>query len=50
MLNNTPEVLEQGFTCLQEYTECNTTFTIQKACAVQVFAGLVVEGHRVQVM
>ena len=43
MLNNRLEVLEQGFTRLQEYTERNTTFTIQKAHAVQVFAGLVVE-------
>ena len=43
-VSSRPEVLEQGFACLQQYTERNTTFTIQKAFALQVFAGSVLRG------
>ena len=44
LLADRPEVMQQGLECISLYIERNTTFTQQKAVALQIFAGSVVSG------
>ena len=44
LLNNRPEILQQGLVCITQYIERNTIFAIQKACALQIFSGCVCRG------
>ena len=47
VLDKRPEVLQGGFHCLQEYTERNTSFAVQKATTLQIFAGSVLRGTKI---
>ena len=38
-IDKRPKVLKEGFRCIQDYIERNTSFAIQKATALQIFAG-----------
>ena len=44
LLKYQPHVLQQGMQCIQRYTERNTTYVVQKANALQIFAGSVLGG------
>ena len=45
LVRDRPQVLQNGMQCIQQYIERNTTFEIQKASALSVFAGAVLSGH-----
>lgn len=47
VIDKRPEVIREGFRCIQEYTERNTSFAIQKATALQIFAGSVLRGSKI---
>ena len=47
LLDKRPEVLQEGFRCLLEFTERNTSYEIQKATTLQIFAGSVLRGSKI---
>ena len=47
LLKYQPHVLQQGMQCIQRYNERNTTFVVQKAYALQIFAGSVLGGSEI---
>lgn len=45
LVRNRPGVLEKGMQHIQQYIERNTSYEIQKASALNIFAGAVQSGH-----
>ena len=45
LVRDRPQVIENGMQCIKQYIERNTTFEVQKASALSVFAGAVLSGH-----
>ena len=39
-----PYILEQGMQTLQSYTECNTSFVVQKSVVIQVYGACISSG------
>ena len=47
VIDKRPEALKEGFRCIQEFIERNTNFAIQKATALQIFAGSMLKGSKI---
>ena len=45
LVRDRPQVFENGMKCIKQYIERNTTFEVQKASALSIFAGAVLSGH-----
>ena len=45
LVRDRPQVIENGMKCIKQYIERNTTFEVQKASALSIFAGAVLSGH-----